>query len=297
MEKHGMVERSRAIRRVLFYTFLMNEAVALAKITWGYLTGSLGMLSDGFHSLFDGLSNIVGIVGICIAYQPPDREHPYGHRKFETLFSIIVGLMIIGTCYQILKNVYFSIQEGYQTVVVPTSFVVMALTIAVNVFTMLYERKRGRELKSAFLIADALHTKSNVIASGAVVAGLVLTKAGYPMADALVGVVIAVFIAKIGIDVIKESSDVLVDRSFMDLEAIERVACSTEGVMGCHAVRARGPEGHVLVDLHIQLDPHMRLIEAHEITHRVQEKIKEAFPGVADIVVHTEPEKEKQTNG
>jgi cation diffusion facilitator family transporter len=289
-----MVERSRAIRRVLFYTFLMNEGVALLKITWGYLTHSMGMLSDGFHSLFDGLSNVVGIVGIYIASHPPDREHPYGHRKYETLFSIIVGLMIIGTCYPILKNVYHSLYDGYRTVVVPTSFVVMGLTMAVNLSVMFYERKRGRELKSEFLLADALHTKSNIMASGAVVIGLVFTRAGFPLADALAGVLIAVFIAKIGIDIIKEASEVLVDRACIDTSAVECVACSTEGVRGCHAVRARGPEGHVYIDLHIQLDPQMPLLKAHEITHRVQERIKDAFPGVADIVVHTEPDKMKE---
>jgi cation diffusion facilitator family transporter len=277
---------------VLFITFLLNEAVALAKLAWGYHTHSLGMVSDGYHSLFDGVSNLVGMVGVYLASNPPDREHPYGHRKYETLFSIAIGLMVVGTGWQILKGVYSSLERGERAAVTPTSFVVMALTVAVNLAVMLYERKRGRELGSELLVADAGHTRSNIMSSGAVVLGLLLTRAGLPLADAVAGVAIAVFVAKIGVGIIKEASDVLVDRAMVDVAAIERVACSTEGVRACHAVRARGPRGHVQIDLHVQLDPDITLAEAHRTTHRVMARLREAFPGVADIVVHTEPVEE-----
>jgi cation diffusion facilitator family transporter len=286
-----MVGRSREIRRVLLYTFLLNEAVAAAKITWGYLSNSLGMMSDGVHSMFDGVSNIVGMVGIYIASHPPDRDHPYGHRKFETLFTIIVGLMILGTCYQILKHVYLSLGDGRETRVSATSFVVMAVTIGVNLFVMRYEMRKGKELGSEFLTADALHTKSNLMASAAVLVGLALTGAGYPLADALVGLVIAAFIARLGVEIIRDASNVLTDKVCLDTTAIERVACSVQGVRGCHAIRTRGTELHVCLDLHIQLAPHIPLTEAHDITHSVQGRLKEAFPSVVDIVVHTEPDK------
>ncbi|MFA4828704.1 MAG: cation diffusion facilitator family transporter, partial [Thermodesulfovibrionales bacterium] len=96
------VNNVQQIRRVLLYTLILNTGVALAKVIYGYMSNSIAMTSDGFHSFFDGVSNIVGLIGIWIAYHPPDENHPYGHRKYETLFTIIIGVMIFATCLQIL---------------------------------------------------------------------------------------------------------------------------------------------------------------------------------------------------
>ena len=131
------------IRKVLLYTFALNAAVAIAKVIYGYITNSIAMTSDGFHSLFDGVSNIVGLIGIWIAYHPPDENHPYGHKKYETLFTIIISVMIFVTCFQILKQVYHSIVEYHKTEVTGVSFAVMLVTMAVNIFVAIYERKKG----------------------------------------------------------------------------------------------------------------------------------------------------------
>jgi cation diffusion facilitator family transporter len=98
----GLLENAREVRRVLLYTLVLNEAVAVAKIIWGYLSGSIGMVSDGLHSLFDGVTNVVGLIGIWVASHPPDREHPYGHKKFETIFTIVVSGLIFMTCLGVL---------------------------------------------------------------------------------------------------------------------------------------------------------------------------------------------------
>jgi cation diffusion facilitator family transporter len=166
----------------------------------------------------------------------------------------------------------------------------MAVTIAVNFWVMVYEKRRGRELGSDFLMADAMHTKSNILSSAGVVAGLVFTGLGYPVADAIAGIMVAAFIAKIGYDILKSATNVLVDTVRIDTDAICRVALEVEGVRDCHKIRTRGSEHHVHLDLHIHLDSEMTLERAHEITHRVQDKLREAFPQVADIIVHTEPD-------
>lgn len=292
MARQGLVDNAREIRKVLIYTFLANEAVAAAKLLWGFLSGSIGMLSDGFHSLFDGLTNVIGLVGIWIAAHPPDREHPYGHKKFETLFTVIVSGLIFFTCYEILVRAWRSMADTPHAEVSAESFLVMAVTMSVNFFVMRYEKRKGEELWSEFLIADAMHTKSNIFSSVGVVAGLGLTAAGLPVADALAGVVVAVFIAKIGYDVLKSATGVLVDTVCIDSNAVCRVVLSVEGVKDCHNIRTRGSAHDVHVDLHIKLDPEISLERAHEITHRVQDRIREEFGEVTDIVVHTEPEKE-----
>jgi cation diffusion facilitator family transporter len=286
---HTITDYTPGVRRVLIVTLVLNEAVAVAKIVWGYLTGSLGMMSDGFHSLFDGVSNVVGLVGIWIASHPPDEDHPYGHKKYETLFTIVIAIMIFGTCFQILKRVYHSFTVGHETTAPNMSFIVLTCTIAVNIFVMIYEMRQGKKFGSEFLVADALHTKSDIFASFAVMVGLLFTRMGFPIADAIAGIVITLFIARIGWAIIKSASDVLVDTVCIDTHAVKEIVMKVEGVRDCHGIRSRGPAKHIYLDLHIQVDPNILLRDAHDIAHRVEEKLMHEFEGVEDIVVHVEP--------
>lgn len=284
------IDNVSRIRRVLLYTLVLNSGVSLAKLIYGYMSNSIAMTSDGFHSFFDGVSNIVGLIGVWIAYHPPDENHPYGHKKYETLFTIIISVMIFVTCFQILKQVYHSIVEYHETEVTGVSFAVMFVTMAVNIFVAIYERKKGIELKSEFLVADAMHTKSDILASIGVIVSLIITKSGYRIADTIAGLVIAFLIARIGYKIIKRASDVLVDTICIDTSAIESVIKSVEGVRGCHDIRTRGTEHSINLDVHILVDPRMSIEKAHEVADSVEERVKSSFPAVTDIVAHIEPE-------
>jgi cation diffusion facilitator family transporter len=278
------------VRKVLLYTLCLNSFVAFAKIIYGYITNSVAIMSDGFHSFFDGISNIVGLVGTWIASHPPDEDHPYGHGKYETLFTIIISVMIFTTCFQILKKVYFSFVEGYRTIVTPLSFTIMFITMGVNIFVMLYESKKGKELESSFLIADAMHTKSDIFASLAVIISLIFTKIGYPLADPLMGIFITFFIARIGYHILKEASDILVDTVCLDTSAIRFVVDRINGVKGCHDIRTRGSMNSVYLDLHVLVDSNLPTEKAHEIADNIEKEIKQEFPAIVDIVVHIEPD-------
>jgi cation diffusion facilitator family transporter len=278
------------VRKVLLYTLCLNSFVAFAKIIYGYITNSVAIMSDGFHSFFDGISNIVGLVGTWIASHPPDEDHPYGHGKYETLFTIIISVMIFTTCFQILKKVYFSFVEGYRTIVTPLSFTIMFITMGVNIFVMLYESKKGKELESSFLIADAMHTKSDIFASLAVIISLIFTKIGYPLADPLMGIFITFFIARIGYHILKEASDILVDTVCLDTSAIRFVVDRVNGVKGCHDIRTRGSMNSVYLDLHVLVDSNLSTEKAHEIADNIEKEIKQEFPAIVDIVVHIEPD-------
>jgi cation diffusion facilitator family transporter len=278
------------VRKVLLYTLCLNSFVAFAKIIYGYITNSVAIMSDGFHSFFDGISNIVGLVGTWIASHPPDEDHPYGHGKYETLFTIIISVMIFTTCFQILKKVYFSFVEGYRTIVTPLSFTIMFITMGVNIFVMLYESKKGKELESSFLIADAMHTKSDIFASLAVIISLIFTKIGYPLADPLMGIFITFFIARIGYHILKEASDILVDTVCLDTSAIRFVVDRVNGVKGCHDIRTRGSMNSVYLDLHVLVDSNLPTEKAHEIADNIEKEIKQEFPAIVDIVVHIEPD-------
>lgn len=289
MDKDSLVGHPREASRVLWITFFMNEAVAIVKLVAGYATGSVGMVSDGFHSMFDGVSNIVGLVGIHIAALPPDREHPYGHRKYESLFTALVGIMIFGTCFEVLRKAVGALRGESVPEAGALSFTVMALTIAANIYVMTYESRKGRELGSEFLMADAMHTKSNIMSSAGVLAGLVLTRLGIPMADAIAALIVATMIARVGYDILKSSADVLVDTVQVDEGAVRKAVFSVKDVLDCHDIRSRGSRNHISLDLHIHLAPETPLDRAHAKTHEVKEAILNAMPEVCDVVLHTEP--------
>jgi cation diffusion facilitator family transporter len=285
------------VRKVLIITLILNSAVAIAKIIYGYLTNSIAMTSDGFHSLFDGVSNVIGLLGIWIASHPPDEEHPYGHRKYETLFTIVIALMIFATCFQILRKVYLSFFDDHRAIVTATSFLVMFITIGINVFVMLYESKKGRQFGSDFLLADAMHTKSDIFTSVSVIAGLLFTKLGFHYADAIVGLVITVFIARIGLAILKNASNILVDTVCIDKAAVRAAVNSIDGVKGCHDIRSRGTASSVYLDLHVLVENKMTIEQAHGITETIEEDLKKTFPMVVDVVVHVEPEKMERREG
>ncbi|MCC6345915.1 MAG: cation transporter [Nitrospirales bacterium] len=283
------MDRATEIRKVLLLTLFLNLIVSAAKIAYGYRTHSVAISSDGFHSLFDAVANIAGMAGIHLASHPPDKAHPYGHRKYETVLTIFVGVLMFATCFEILKNVYASLQGRYAATVTTESFLVMLITLSVNVFVVSYERRAGQRLNSEFLVADALHTRSDVIVTLGVLAGLGFIRLGFPLADPLVGVAVGLFIARAGISIIRESTETLVDRTQADTSVIREAACSVPGVEECHGIRTRGPKNYVFVDLHVLVPPSLSVEDAHRISDTVEEEIRSRLPEVVDVVVHIEP--------
>lgn len=277
------------VRNVLFYTLILNMAVAAAKIIYGYKTDSISMLSDGFHSFFDGTSNVIGLVGVWIASKPPDESHPYGHRKFETLSTIAIALLIFMAGIEILRKAYFSLKTPHYIDVTSLSFIIMATTLLINIGVMIYETRKGRELKSDFLLADALHTKTDIFISISVIISLIATRMGYPAIDTVAAVIITLFIAKMGFAILKPATDVLTDAVCIDPDRIRKIANMIKGVKDCHEIRTRGKDDAVNLDLHILVDSEATTQEAHELSHSVEEAIKKNYPSIIDVVVHIEP--------
>lgn len=283
--------RLQRVRHVLIYTLALNMLVALAKIIYGFKIDSISMFSDGFHSFFDGISNVIGLVGIWIAARPPDESHPYGHRKFETLSTIAIAVLIFFVGYEILKKAYHGLKEPHIIEVTLMSFIIMAITLLVNVGVMTYERRKGKELHSDFLLADALHTNTDIFVSISVIISLIAAKIGYPTIDAAAAVIIAFLIVKMGFGVLKSATDVLTDAARIDTREIKDIVMLIEGIKECHEIRTRGREDAVHIDLHILIDPQEPIHKAHELAHSVEEVIKKEFPSVIDVVVHIEPYK------
>jgi cation diffusion facilitator family transporter len=263
--------------------------VAIAKIVYGYIINSISMISDGFHSFFDGTSNLIGLIGIWIASRPPDKNHPYGHRKYETLSTIAIAILIFIAGFEILKKAYLRIQTPPNIEVTSLSFVIMGFTLLVNGGVMTYETKKGRELKSDFLLADAMHTKTDIFVSLSVIISLIAAKIGYPIIDSFSAIIITILIAKMGFAILKSATDVLTDAMCIKPEEIRDVVNQIEGVKGCHEIRTRGKEGAVNVDLHVLVNPDITTEQSHELAHSVEDAIKREFPSIIDVIIHIEP--------
>ncbi|MDI1472462.1 MAG: cation diffusion facilitator family transporter [Thermodesulfovibrio sp.] len=283
-------ERKKQIKKVLLITLFLNLTVSTAKIIYGWLTNSVAIYSDGFHSLFDGISNMGGLIALSIASHPPDREHPYGHRKFETVFAIFIGVLMSLTALEIIRNVYQSFIEGKKPETDEKAFIVLVFTLIVNIFVAFYEKKKGKELKSEFLIADSAHTRSDIYITLGVIGSVTLTTfTEFYFIDPLAGLIVGVFVAREAILIIKESANILADRTAIDGNKIVSLVETCSDVEACRDVRTRGTAGQIFVDLKILINPSISVSEAHDIAEKVEELIKKEFPDVVDVVVHVEP--------
>ena len=289
----SLKERYRKIRWVLIYVLLLNWGVAAAKLFYGWLTRSASMTADGFHSFSDGSSNIIGLIGIWIASRPIDETHPYGHKKYETLTSIGISILLFLVCFNVVREGILRFLHPVVPQVNVSSFLVMGITLAINITVMIYEKKRGVVLKSDILISDALHTRADILTSSSVIVTLIAIKFGYPILDPIASLVISVFIALAAVDILKESSRVLSDGVAIPIEEIKKVVLSIRGVKECHQIRSRGRGDDIHIDLHVLVDPEMHMHRAHHLSYAIENKIKRDFHGVTDVMVHMEPLEDK----
>jgi len=284
------MSRLQDIRRILWWILLLNLGVAAAKWTYGVMTHSLGMQADGLHSSFDGLSNVIGLIGLWLTTPPPDANHPYGHKKFEALTAGIIGAFLVLTCLYLLWKAYWSWTLELHPQVTGISFFIMIVTMGVNIFVTRWERQKGTELKSDILTADSYHTASDVLTSCSVLVGLVAIQAGYAFVDPLVAILIAGVIAWTAFLVLKDVLSSLTDAIRLDPEEVRAAVLTIPGILHCHEIRTRGLTHHVFVDLSIHVDPACSVEQAHNLATTVEELLIGQFDSVEDVVVHIEPE-------
>jgi cation diffusion facilitator family transporter len=282
-------DRYAEVSRVLIRVFFLNLAVAVAKIMFGYLTGAVSILSDGFHSLTDSASNIVALVGVHVARRPPDDNHPYGHRKYETIAAATIVVFLAIVVVEIGRTAFNRVRSGHQPEITPTSFAVMTATLLVNLVVARYERRAGARLTSEVLFADALHTRSDVFTSLTVIAALAGTALGFPLLDSLGAAIVVGFIGYAGFKIARDTSRILSDEIVIAEADIREVVMGVPDVLGCHHIRTRGSADHVFLDLHVWMAANTRLEEAHRRSHEVKDRLMARYPQIMDAVIHIEP--------
>lgn len=280
------------VQQVFIIVLALNLAVALAKAIFGIIAGSVSMVADALHSGFDSFSNIIGIIALFLAQKPPDPEHPYGHGKIETLGTLVIGAMLLLTAAGVLL-------EGYRRLVSPVAPAITAITVGVMIGTLIiniavstYERRKGEEYQSQILIADSLHTRSDIFVSIAVLGGFLAVRLGYPEADPVIAFAIGLLIARMGIRILYDAAEILADSMNLpcDPALVRAVVMDTPGVAGYHDFRCRGKPGEIFADIHVTVDPALSVSRAHAISEEVERRLRETVPGLSEVVVHIEPD-------
>ncbi len=277
------------VRRVLIITLLLNLFVMILKAVVGTLTGSLSLQADALHSVTDSANNILGLIAIRFSSPKPDREHPYGHLKFEALGALGISAFLGIACFEILQSAIEGIIKGRDLVKISQSELwLLLLVLGVNIFVAFYERGVGKRVGSPILIADAKHTMSDVWVTISVIGGLIGVWLGYQWLDLVLAFPVALLVFWSGWSVLKDNLPWLVDEMAIAPEAIYDIAVSVPGVLNCHDIASRGVLGRqVFIEMHLIVDsPDVET--AHHITEEVEKRLEERFSPVR-ILIHVEP--------
>jgi cation diffusion facilitator family transporter len=293
LKKRGTRDFSNAmqeVRNILWLVLGLNLAVCVGKLLVGWSVNSLSMVADGFHSLTDVLANGVGLASVWIASKPADKDHPYGHQKFEVLAALGTAVLMGVACVEILADALRHMgNPGNIPRPSPLSFIVMILTMGISGWISWFESRRGRSLQSPLLVADSAHKASDLLSSGAVLAALGGAELGWGWADLAAAVLVVAVVGKAAWGIVNEAQQVLADHIMVDPARVAHAVKSVPGVLSCHKVRSRGMPGNVFVDLHLEVSPRLTTIKAHTLTHRAMKAVKRAVPGVKEVFIHTEP--------
>ncbi len=260
----------------------------MAKLGVGWLTSSIAMIADGFHSLTDTAANVVGLIAMSVAQQPPDEDHPYGHRRFETVAALIIGGLLALAAWEVLKSCVDRLREGGEPQVSRLSFIVMGSTMLISWIVSTWERRVGETHRSELLLADSEHTRSDILTSLAVVGSLIGARLGYPWLDLIAAAVITAIIGRTAFRILRDNTLLLADTALVPSGLIRDVAMEVPEVISVHKIRSRGSRQLGHADLHIQVRADLPLDVAHGIGHQVSDRIRDRF-GFSDVLVHVEP--------
>jgi len=275
---------------VLLTALAINGLLAAIKFGVGWKLGSLSVLSDAVHSLLDGGASVIALIGITAAARPPDANHPYGHRKFEILTTIIVAGLLFLSAWEILgAAVNRLIRQAPAPEFSTLGIALLGLGVVANLILSRWERKAGLEVSSPLLLADAAHTRTDVFSSLLAIAALAGSQLGLPWLDPLFAIGIVILLARAIYEILIEGVKVVSDATRLDPDQIRDVAEAVAGVRGAHAIRSHGMTNDIHIDLHIQVEEQLTTRQVYEIENQVTEALRARFPGVTHVALRHEP--------
>jgi cation diffusion facilitator family transporter len=287
--------RQREERRVTLVALVINLALGAAKTGIGLLAHSTALIADGLHSISDLASDLAVLWGIRAARAPADSDHHYGHARYESIVTMFVGLLLITASLYVAFHSILSINEVHAGPANWLPFWIAIASIALKEALFWATRSVGRRNRNKAVLANAWHHRSDSFSSIAAAVGIAGTLVGGPrwaFLDHLTGVVLAAFLVVVGARIVRDALRDLSDRApDPELQARMKDTMSRiPGVEGFHALRARNSGGAIDMDVHVQVEPGLTVLEGHDIATRVEREMCAAFPEIADIVVHIEPD-------
>jgi cation diffusion facilitator family transporter len=284
------LDRSRAVRRVLAGLLVANILVVIAKATIGIVAGSLSVIGDAVHSSVDAVYNVLGLVVVRVASRAPDEDHPYGHGKFETLGALAIVVFLSVTCFELVRSAIGRLLSGAHVVrITDFGLVLLLATLATNVVVAWYENRRGHQLQSELLIADASHTRTDVFITIGVLIGVLFARQGRTWVDPVVAIVVALLIVRVAYQILSRVVPVLVDERAIPAPAIRQTAQAVEGVKDAYGIRSRGGNAGVrYAEVTIAVDSSANVAAAHAIADAVEERLKKDLE-LEEVTVHVEP--------
>ena len=284
------------VRKVLIITLLLNLLVLAIKVVVGWLTGSLSLMADALHSVTDSANNILGLAVNHFAAPQPDRQHPYGHQKYDAVGALAIAAFLLIACFEILSSAVERLVSGGKPArISPAELWMLLIVLGINIFVAFYERKVGQRNGSAILVADAQHTMSDIWVTMMVIGGLIGVWQGevwhlpqLQSLDVILAFPVALLVFYSGWKVLKENLPLLVDEMAIPPETIQAIAMEVPGVVNCHDIASRGTIGRqVFIEMHLIVDA-KDVESAHLITEAVEERLQERF-NPARILIHVEP--------
>ena len=279
--------------RVSLVSVAGNAALSLFKLLAGVLAHSGAMISDAVHSASDMLSSFIVIIGVRLAAREADREHPYGHERFECVAAIVLSVVLAGTGVLIGYRALRQIAGGGAAPAAPglLALIAAAVSIVCKEAMYWYTRHYAKRLNSPALMANAWHHRSDALSSVGALVGIAGARLGVGVMEPLASLVICAFILKAAYDVFRDAAGKMVDRA-ADAETEQRLAdcvLAESEVLGIDRLQTREFGSRIYVDVEIRADGNLTLFESHEIAERVHDRIEKEFPEVKHIMVHVNP--------
>lgn len=286
-------ERQAIIRKVTWVGGCIDAILAFLKMLVGWLVHSPALIADGFHSLSDLLTDVAVVVFSHWAQADPDQEHPYGHHRYETLGTVILGTTLIVVASVIAWNSVLALING-NYVPNPSSLAISIalVSIASKEWIFRYTMLAAKRVKSNLLEANAWHSRSDALSSIAVLFGVIATWFGYGWVELYAAICVAILIGKMGVSLTWNASQELIDRGIDpdDADEIKSTIEQTFGVVDAHMLRSRMMGNHIYLDVHIKVNSTISVSEGHFISERVVQLIKSEHAHVRDITVHVDHE-------
>jgi len=282
-------EKSSGVRRVLGGILVANIVVVIVKFSVGFDTNSLAVFGDALQSSVDAANNLIAIFVVRVAYKAPDEDHPYGHAKFETLGALLIALLLALSIFELVRGALVRLISGAPPLNVSSvALGLLVLTLAVNVGVVWFETRAGRRLQSDLLLADALHTRTDVFITLGVLGGLALARAGLAWADPVLALMVAVLVGRAGYQILRRSIPSLVDERALDWATIQREAEGVDGVESAYAIRSRRAGDRRFAELTIAVDGRSDVASAHRIADKVEDRLRDSLR-LDEVTVHVEP--------